>query len=65
MDVQRATSEHPAYTYQLERRVNVLRRALETIAQGRPDDVTPEAWGEWCEVWAKDELNADEVNRGR
>lgn len=33
-------------------------KALLAIAKGRPDDVTAAEWGEWCTLWARDELNA-------
>lgn len=33
-------------------------RALLAIAKGRPENVTPAEWGEWCTLWARDELNA-------
>ena len=41
----------------LTRRLEAAKNALRAIAQGPADDITPENWGEWCTVWARDELN--------
>lgn len=45
----------------LERQLGAAKKALRTIAEGRPDDVTEWAWGEWCTQWAQDELAAIEL----